>query len=643
MVEFNEDGSIKWGEDLVQRKREEPYIQVLRAINEIPFGVGRKLLTAVLQGDDSNASIRRNKLQNLIVFGSLAYDDQEISEVIQILECDGFIAYKSYANKPWKVLSLTNKGSKELDNPSFYRKKEAKQTFSLAEISESDMELFKQFDFYLNRFNLEQKKAITSTKDKILCVAGAGSGKTTVLTTRIDFLLKFRSVSPNKILAITFTRKARVEMMERLAELGHKDVKVETFNSFSEKILKKYNDIIYGKRVRMMSYGDKIRFFREALASLSISPKGAVENYFKKQQLKTKTPDQLFNIFMNDCFFIVDYYKSKGKEVEDFSKEADNVLNAKMVYTLCKYIEARMRNEGLRTHMDQIVDTINFFKTYKSYIPQFEHILVDEYQDVNDLQIELIALLKAPNLFCVGDPRQSIFGWRGSNIKYILDFQKQYEDSEVVSLRKNYRSSKVIVNFMNEAIRPMALPKLDSDKNGGKKVKLINFKNEDVEFEFVLQSILASSVARKDIFVLARTNRQLTNLSRLFNERGISHITKGDDTKMVEASEGQVTLATVHAIKGLEAEMVFVIGCTMNNFPCKGSEHPVVDLIKIDEYDKEEEERRLFYVALSRAREQLYLTYSGRRHSYYITEAMKKQMGMGEKSWYQDRSLKEFA
>jgi DNA helicase-2/ATP-dependent DNA helicase PcrA len=506
------------------------------------------------------------------------------------------------------------------------------------------MELFKQFDFYLNKYNLEQKKAITSKKDKILCVAGAGSGKTTVLTTRIDFLLKFRSVDPGKVLAITFTRKARMEMMERLASLGHGDVRVETFNSFSEKILRKYNDLIYGKVVKMMSYGDKIKLFKEALGSLKISPQGAVENYFKKQQLKLKTPDKLFNIFMNDCFFIVDYYKSKGEEVQDFSNEAENVLSAKMVYVLCKYIETRMRNDGLRTHMDQIVDTINFFKQNKDYIPSFEHVLVDEYQDVNDLQIELISLLEAPNLFCVGDPRQSIFGWRGSNIKHVLEFQEVYDGAEVVSLRKNYRSSKVIVDFMNEAIRPMALPNLEASNEGGKKVKLLNFKNENAEFEFVLQSVLASTVPREDIFVLARTNRQLSDLSRLFSERGVTHVTKSDEMKMVEAGQGQVTLATVHAIKGLEASMVFVVGCTMNNFPCKGSEHPVVDLIKIDEYDKEDEERRLFYVALSRAKEQLYLTYSSRRHSYYITEAMKKQMGMSKgKSWYQDRSLKEFA
>jgi superfamily I DNA/RNA helicase len=169
----------------------------------------------------------------------------------------------------------------------------------------------------------------------------------------------------------------------------------------------------------------------------------------------------------------------------------------------------------------------------------------------------------------------------------------------------------------------MGFADLESCVEGKKDVKLLKFESEDAEFEFVLQRILSSDIPRKEIFVLARTNRQLNELSQLLKSRGIKHVIRSDELrKSVIAGEEDITLATVHAIKGLEAKMVFVIGCTGINFPCKSSDHPVIDMIKVEEYDKEEEERRLFYVAMSRARESLYLTYPGKKHTGFINYDM---------------------
>ncbi|MCD4771242.1 exodeoxyribonuclease V subunit gamma, partial [archaeon] len=129
------------------------------------------------------------------------------------------------------------------------------------------------------------------------------------------------------------------------------------------------------------------------------------------------------------------------------------------------------------------------------------------------------------------------------------------------------------------------------------------------------------------IFVLARTNRMLMELSKVMKERGIVHFVREDDSaKLGAISKGRegVTLATVHAIKGLEAKKVFVIGANEQNFPCKTSDHPAVEMVKNDDYDREEEERRLFYVAVSRAKEELVVSYSGKRGSYYITSEMRE-------------------
>jgi superfamily I DNA/RNA helicase len=287
-----------------------------------------------------------------------------------------------------------------------------------------------------------------------------------------------------------------------------------------------------------------------------------------------------------------------------------------------------MEVQGLRDYSDQIIDAIGFLKKNAGAIPQFEHVLVDEYQDVNAMQIELLDLLKAPNLFVVGDPRQSIFGWRGSDIKYILDFEKGRENVEVVHMTKNYRSAQEIVEFMNHAISDMGLPDLEHQqfKTGDDKriVRVLDFDSEEGERAFVMRNIVDGDIPNKDIFVLARTNRQLNELSRLMKTAGIPHFVREDDRgQTMQEGEEAVTLATVHAIKGLEAKKVFVIGANEQNFPCKASDHPAIEMLKTEDYDREEEERRLFYVAISRAKKILYVTYSGKKPSYYINDEMR--------------------
>jgi DNA helicase-2/ATP-dependent DNA helicase PcrA len=173
----------------------------------------------------------------------------------------------------------------------------------------------------------------------------------------------------------------------------------------------------------------------------------------------------------------------------------------------------------------------------------------------------------------------------------------------------------------------MKLVDLDSEVSGEKDMELKNFVSEEMEFAYIVEKILSSSIPRKEIFVLARTNNKLNELSDKFNSLGISHVVKKEDSIYEDSWEDKITLATVHSIKGLEAEMVFVVGCTSNNFPCKGSEHPVIEIVKVEEYDKEEEEQRLFYVAMSRAKKSLYLTYTGKKPTYFITDEMFKLLG----------------
>ncbi|MDP7180731.1 MAG: ATP-dependent DNA helicase UvrD2 [Candidatus Woesearchaeota archaeon] len=617
----------------MESEKELDYLYILKALKEIPFNVGRKLLIDFLQGDEDNKSVQKNKLFNFENFGTLAYDKEELNQLIESLIQKRLVAIAKLNNtvgsqKFWKLLEITERGRKEIENPSIFNKK----TFSNYEetktiITDEDKRKFEAFGDFLSKFNDEQKKVITHSNSSILCIAGAGSGKTTVLTKRIEYLVKYKSTDPSKILAITFTRKARQEMINRLSNLGLSDsVMIETFNSFCEKILRQHNNLLYDRQVRVTTYRDKINIINRSLSNLNLTMDRAINIYFTYAQRRSKTNEQLANIFLNDCFFIRDYFKFKNKKIDNNSfesYESEHKESSKMMFSMCNYIDAFMRKNGLRDFADQLIDALELFEKNKELIPKFDHILIDEYQDVNSTQIKLIDILNPENIFCVGDPRQSIYGWRGSDIKYILDFKEKYKESDILSLTKNYRSTKSIVQLINTSLKNLNLPDLESSIEGEKDIRLINFDSEDAESEFVIQGILQTKTKRDEIFVLARTNRQLNELSQKMKLRGISHVVRSDELrKTVIAKEGEITLATIHAIKGLEAEMVFVIGCTSNRFPCKASEHPVIDMIIVDEYDKEEEERRLLYVAMSRAKKSLYLTYSGKSPTYFITKKM---------------------
>ncbi|MBD3252502.1 AAA family ATPase [Candidatus Pacearchaeota archaeon] len=607
----------------LQKKNELDYVKVLNAVRELPFYVGKNLLVDFLKGNIKNRSVRNNNLNAIRYFGSLDYNEEKIRGIIENLINNNLIELaKSPSNKFLKILKLTEKGKREIFNPTLNKKK-LKNNFDIPEtkITENDRKIFRELDFYLKNYNDNQKKAIISDSEKILCIAGAGSGKTTVLTKRIEFLIKYMSVNPDKILAVTFTRKAKQEMEERLSGLGIK-TNVETFNSFSEKILRKNWNTIYNRRVRVINYGNKIMAVMSALNSIGMKIDDALDLYFSKSQRKNKTKEELSNLFMNDCFSVLDFFKVKKQEITDFSGfiEPEKYKTAKMIYNIVRHLDSQMKILGLRDFTDQIVDTINFFKN--NQIPEFEHVLVDEYQDVNAMQIELLDLLNSKNLFVVGDPRQSIFGWRGSDIRYILKFQEKYKDCDIITLTRNYRSNKHIVDLINSSIRDMKLPDLESNFQADKEIKLLKFENEELEYKFVLNKIISSEIPRNEIFVLARTNRQVNEISSLMKQKNIKHVVKTDENNNISAKKEDLTVATIHSIKGLEAEMVFVIGCNELNFPCKASDHPVIEMIKLEDYDREEEEKRLFYVAMSRAKNKLYLTYSGKKPTYFITSEM---------------------
>jgi len=607
------------------------YLSILKTAEELPFPVGKKLLIAILQGNTGNESVKRNNLSRIKQFGSLhLYSDADLSQEIDALQRNGLIDLSGMRGKEYiKVITLTEKGRAELADPSLHRRRLAGNGKSfMTEITESDKSIFAALGAVLEKYNDLQKKAIISDSKSILCLAGAGTGKTTVLTKRIEFMTAYRSVPPRKILAITFTRKAKQEMLTRLRGVPQaQGVSIETFNSFSERFLRAYGDLVYGKKVAVITFPERIRLLQRGLESQNLTMDRAIDIYFSDSQIRSKTKEQLSFTLMNDCYAILELFKVDGRKIDEFSCDCSpqQRKGVDMILSLCRFIDDGMKRRGLRDFTDQLIDCYHFLESHAAYIPKYSHILIDEYQDVNAMQIALIRLLAPENLFVVGDPRQSIFGWRGSKVGYILNFLEDHPDATAIALIRNYRATEPLVRLANASIRKMGLPDLEPHHTGEKDIKVFDARDEGDEYTYVMKRIKESTLPPEEIFVLARTNRQLNELSALMKKESIPHSVRSDEQRRpVEPKEGEVILATIHAIKGLEAELVIVMGCTPGNFPCKSSDHPILDLLKREEYDKEEEERRLFYVAISRAKRSLILTYSGKSMTWFITDEMKR-------------------
>jgi superfamily I DNA/RNA helicase len=569
---------------------ESDYLQILSTLRELPFPIGKKTLSEILSGAVTKKIVANEKYMDLEGYGALsAISQAQIEQWIDRLHANDCIMYINPPGQPhMKVLKITAKGIKELKDPTL-EKKSFSSNFKSDAVDDASLALIEHFSFFLSAFNGEQQHAIVSPAKRILCVAGAGTGKTTVLTKRVEFLVRYRGVNPQKILAITFTRKARAEMQVRLAGLP---VEITTFNGFCERILR-----LHGLAKPLLTYGQKIRLFKEVLAQERIDIHQLTFDYFTDAQRKGATKDELERRLMGDVYSLIDHYANEDEEMPIKGKS----ILATTLLGIARQIQIEMKQKDVRDYSGQLRDALAFLRRNLEKIPKFDHILVDEYQDVNVAQERLLALLQPSNLFVVGDPRQSIFGWRGSQIRYITEFNAD----TTIQLKTNYRSGKEIVDHMNKLIAGMSLPELSPAKDTPGAVQTIKYASEDEELSAI--ATLLEHATQKEIFVLARTNRQLQDLSTILSQRGVPHTIKHEEDE--RAGDG-IVLATVHAIKGLEASTVIVIGATSRYFPCKVSDHPVIDLIKDSYLDKEEEERRLLYVAVSRAKDILIITYT---------------------------------
>ncbi|NLZ51674.1 MAG: DNA helicase PcrA [Thermoanaerobacteraceae bacterium] len=354
----------------------------------------------------------------------------------------------------------------------------------------------------LDDLNLQQKKAVTHPAGPLLVLAGAGSGKTRVLTYRIAYLINNQGIKPKSILAITFTNKAAQEMKDRIKQLlpSVDDILVSTFHSACVRFLRVDIDKLgYNRNFIIFDTQDQQVLVKECLRTLNIDEKkfapAVVLSYIGRAKDKLLEPAK--------CL--------------DGAKD----IREKTMATVYELYQKRLKENNALDFDDIIMKTVKLFKEFPAvlsyYQNRFSHILVDEYQDTNLAQYELVRMMAAKhrNLCVVGDDDQSIYSFRGADIRNILEFEQDFPDATVIRLEQNYRSTQIILNAANDIIDNNFARKkktLWTNNGEGEKINLVTLEDEGQEAYFIAREIndriFRDDLSYKDFAVLYRTNAQ---------------------------------------------------------------------------------------------------------------------------------------
>ena len=351
--------------------------------------------------------------------------------------------------------------------------------------------------------NDKQKEAVFYSDGPLLILAGAGSGKTRVLTHRVAYLIHEKNVNPYNIMAITFTNKAAREMRDRINRLighGAEAVWVSTFHSACVRILRRYIDRI--------GYNNNFTIYD------SDDQKTAIKAACKKLQVDTK--------FIKERAIMSAISMAKNNMItpEEYRNSADDI-RTKMISKVYEEYQSRLKKNNALDFDDLLVKTIELFKSDKevlmAYQDRLQYIMVDEYQDTNKVQFEFIKLLadKYKNICVVGDDDQSIYKFRGADISNILNFEQIFTGTKVIKLEQNYRSTKNVLEAANQVIAHNYSRKqktLWTEREAGDLVEFRQLDNEYHEAEFIVNSIKdlidEKRYDYKDIACLYRTNAQ---------------------------------------------------------------------------------------------------------------------------------------
>jgi len=362
----------------------------------------------------------------------------------------------------------------------------------------------------LKGLNPQQREAVTYFDSPLLILAGAGSGKTRVITYKIAYMVKELKVNPERILAVTFTNKAAREMKERVESLiGQKaPVFVSTFHSFCVRLLRAHSKRVgYSPNFLILDTDDKRRLLREVIRDLNLDP----ERY---------SPSAIASVISN--------IKNGLYSEESMSVYYDRIKDVFKAYN------KRLRENNALDFDDLLIygkELLKIPELQRRYSNYFAYVLVDEYQDTNNLQYEIVRALSKEkgNICVVGDEDQCIYTWRGANIENILSFERDFPNAKIIKLERNYRCTKTILAAANAVIKNNRLRKgkvLFTDNPKGEPIRIFSAETDTEEAKFValtIKQLIKKGRKPSDIAVFYRTNSQSRVLEDALRREGISY------------------------------------------------------------------------------------------------------------------------
>jgi len=411
------------------------------------------------------------------------------------------------------------------------------------------MEIIKQN--YLNKLNNNQREAVINADGPCLIVAGAGSGKTKVLTTRVVHIIKEKKAWPNQILCVTFTNKAAREMQNRIAGFLNEKISslpwLGTFHSVSAKILRRHAESVgLNSRFTIIDQDDQLRLIKNICKAEKIDVK--------------KIAPQFILSFINQ-------WKNKGLLPKDVVTKKRIPLEI-AILNVYKFYQERLKILNSCDFGDLILLCVTMFENnpdiLELYLNNFKYILVDEYQDSNYIQSKWLKLLaqKRNNICCVGDDDQSIYSWRGAEIRNFLDFNKTYKNTRIIKLEQNYRSTQNILSAASGLIAKNADrlgKKLWTDSKDGDPVKLICYKNgreEATGVSDIIEKKLKKKYSLNNISILVRAIFQTREFEERFLKIGMGYRVIGG-TKFYQRAEIKDGVAFLRIINQKNDDLAF--------------------------------------------------------------------------------------
>ena len=404
---------------------------------------------------------------------------------------------------------------------------------------------------YLSNLNNNQKDAVVNPEGPCLIVAGAGSGKTKVLTTRVVHIIKEKKAWPNQILCVTFTNKAAREMQNRISQMLNEKISslpwLGTFHSVSAKLLRRHAEAVgLNSHFTIIDQDDQLRLIKNICKAENIDIK--------------KTSPQFVLSFINQ-------WKNKGLLPNDVSVKR-NIPLEKPILNVYKFYQERLKILNSCDFGDLILLCVKMFEhnsdILQLYLDNFKYILVDEYQDSNYIQSKWLNLLskKKNNICCVGDDDQSIYSWRGAEIRNFLDFGKTYKNTKIIKLEQNYRSTQNILTAASVLISKNSDrlgKKLWTEGQDGELVKLNCYKNgreEAVGISDIIEQNLKKKYSLNNMAILVRAIFQTREFEERFLKIGMGYRVIGG-TKFYERAEIKDSIAFLRIVNQKNDDLAF--------------------------------------------------------------------------------------